>query len=113
MFSVEPVVLPPCFLLHGIHGCNRHPAFPAPSVFERDKNGGQTSGACRRENAASCPLGCLKIESEICDASGSVDAMDTFLARAASVASPCPVAPVARVNSGARSFLLTHISNWL
>src|SRR5215510_283044 len=32
--SVEPVVLPPCFLLHGTHGCNRHPAFPAPSVFE-------------------------------------------------------------------------------
>src|ERR1700737_4426108 len=31
MFPVEPVVLPPCFLLHGTHGCNRHPAFPAPS----------------------------------------------------------------------------------
>jgi hypothetical protein len=31
---VEPVVLPPCFLLHGTHGCSQHPAFPAPSVFE-------------------------------------------------------------------------------
>src|SRR5690349_21396023 len=30
--SVEPVVLPPCFLLHGTHGCNQHPAFPAPSA---------------------------------------------------------------------------------
>jgi hypothetical protein len=31
--SGSPVVLPPCFLLHGAHGCNRHPAFPAPSAF--------------------------------------------------------------------------------
>ena len=30
--SGSPVALPPCFLLHGAHGCNRHPAFPAPSV---------------------------------------------------------------------------------
>ena len=30
---VEPVVLPPVFFLHGNHGCNRHPAFPAPSVY--------------------------------------------------------------------------------
>ena len=36
MFPVEPVALPPCFLLHGAHGCNRHPAFPAPSPQERD-----------------------------------------------------------------------------
>ena len=34
MFPVEPVALPPCFLLHGAHGCNRHPAFPAPSFEE-------------------------------------------------------------------------------
>jgi hypothetical protein len=35
VIPVEPVVLPPCFLLHGTHGCNRHPAFPAPSsIFE-------------------------------------------------------------------------------
>jgi hypothetical protein len=33
--SGSPVVLPPCFLLHGVHGCDRHPAFPAPS-FEGD-----------------------------------------------------------------------------
>ncbi len=32
--SGSPVVLPPCFLLHGAHGCNRHPAFPAPSEFQ-------------------------------------------------------------------------------
>src|SRR5258707_14023830 len=37
MFPVEPVVLPPCFLLHGTHGCNRHPAFPAPSTFSKGK----------------------------------------------------------------------------
>jgi hypothetical protein len=30
--SGSPVVLPPCFLLHGAHGCNQHPAFPAPSL---------------------------------------------------------------------------------
>jgi len=34
MFPVSPVVLPPCFLLHGTHGCDRHPAFPAPSARE-------------------------------------------------------------------------------
>ena len=35
MDPVEPVVLPPCFFLHGTHGCDRHPAFPAPSGFLR------------------------------------------------------------------------------
>jgi hypothetical protein len=30
--SGSPVVLPPCFLLHGAHECDRHPAFPAPSA---------------------------------------------------------------------------------
>jgi hypothetical protein len=28
--SGSPVVLPRCFLLHGAHGCDRHPTFPAP-----------------------------------------------------------------------------------
>src|ERR1700736_2060650 len=37
MFPVEPVVLPPCFFLHGTHGCNRHPAFPAPSASQGAK----------------------------------------------------------------------------
>jgi hypothetical protein len=35
---VEPVVLLPCFLLHGTHGCNRHPAFPAPSALKEGQN---------------------------------------------------------------------------
>src|SRR5262245_55499088 len=48
---VEPVVLPPCFLLHGTHGCNQHPAFPAPSIFEEGENETHSSGATRRENA--------------------------------------------------------------
>ena len=30
--SGSPVVLPPVLLLHGTHGCDRHPAFPAPSI---------------------------------------------------------------------------------
>ena len=29
-----PVVLPRAFFLHADHGCERHPAFPAPSVFD-------------------------------------------------------------------------------
>ncbi|QOZ20878.1 hypothetical protein XI02_42475 [Bradyrhizobium sp. CCBAU 21365] len=38
MFPVTPVVLPPCFLSFArAHGCDRHPAFPAPSVQERAK----------------------------------------------------------------------------
>jgi hypothetical protein len=36
-----------------------------PLFIERDNKFGQTSDASRRENAASYPLGCLKIESEI------------------------------------------------
>jgi hypothetical protein len=39
---VEPVVLPPCFLLHGTHGCDRHPAFPAPSVFQEGSRSRKT-----------------------------------------------------------------------
>src|SRR5262245_51022993 len=45
---VEPVVLPPCFLLHGTHGCNQHPAFPAPSIFEE----GETRRKARALRAA-------------------------------------------------------------
>src|SRR5215510_8509502 len=45
---VEPVVLPPCFLLHGTHGCNQHPAFPAPSIFEE----GGTRRKARTQRAA-------------------------------------------------------------
>src|ERR1700754_1204812 len=29
-----PVVLPRAFLLHADHGCERHPAFPAPSDLD-------------------------------------------------------------------------------
>jgi hypothetical protein len=36
---VTPVVLPPCFLLHGTHGCDRHPAFPAPSPRSGERYG--------------------------------------------------------------------------
>jgi hypothetical protein len=46
--SVEPVVLPPCFLLHGTHGCNQHPAFPVPSDFEE----GETKSKARAQRAA-------------------------------------------------------------
>ncbi len=45
---VEPVVLPPCFLLHGTHGCNQHPAFPAPSDIEE----GETRRKARTQRAA-------------------------------------------------------------
>ncbi|MHC2433014.1 hypothetical protein ACVMB0_000389 [Bradyrhizobium sp. USDA 4451] len=37
MFPVTPVVLPPAFLLRGTHGCDRHPAFPAPSASRAAK----------------------------------------------------------------------------
>src|SRR5215831_7937018 len=45
---VEPVVLPPCFLLHGTHGCNQHPAFPAPSL----QYGGETKHKARAQRVA-------------------------------------------------------------
>ena len=57
MIPVEPVVLPPCFFLHGTHGCNRHPVFPAPSLF---KEGGTSRPnlaripAARMRRRASC-----------------------------------------------------------
>jgi hypothetical protein len=48
MIRLVPVVLPRAFLLHADHGCDRHPAFPAPSI-----SGGTRlphhSGAARRE----------------------------------------------------------------
>jgi hypothetical protein len=40
-------------LLHADHGCERHPAFPAPSVF-RGTRFLQSSGAMRGENADVC-----------------------------------------------------------
>src|ERR1700749_1965595 len=48
---VEPVVLPPCFLLHGTHGCNRHPAFLLPSNFKRAVCCSKTRARCAGENA--------------------------------------------------------------
>jgi len=42
-------------------GCIERPAFPAPSILREAKRFLQTSDASRRENAASYPLGCLKL----------------------------------------------------
>jgi hypothetical protein len=50
--SGSPVVPPPCFLLHGAHGCNRHPAFPAPSDLVRDMNRHNSGKSCRENEAA-------------------------------------------------------------
>src|ERR1700730_9433216 len=46
-------------------GCIGHPAFPAPSFnFEGDACSNSSANS-RRENADACPLGRLKLESEI------------------------------------------------
>ena len=42
-----------CFLLHADHGCDRHPAFPAPSRYRGCVNDGQLGQIMSRE------LGCL------------------------------------------------------
>jgi len=54
--SGSPVVLPPCFLLHGAHGCNRHPAFPAPSPHERDENHARLGHIVPRGRGLASPL---------------------------------------------------------
>src|ERR1700759_5355590 len=46
---VEPVVLPPCFLLHGTHGCNRRPAFPAPSSLREGQRRCKIRAPCAAE----------------------------------------------------------------
>jgi len=50
--SGSPVVLPPCFLLHGAHGCNRHPAFPAPSLIEGRSLGPTRARSAPREHSS-------------------------------------------------------------
>ena len=45
---------------HGGHGCERHPAFPAPSSIDEGLGFMHPSGAMRRESAEACPHGCLK-----------------------------------------------------
>ena len=45
-----PVVLPPCFLLHGAHGCFERPALPVPSLFRGTKLMHNSGKSCR-ENA--------------------------------------------------------------
>jgi hypothetical protein len=42
--------------LHGNHGYNRHPAFPAPSLLSEEQDGSNNSGDPRRGNAESYPL---------------------------------------------------------
>jgi hypothetical protein len=64
--SGSPVVLPPVlFLLHGTRGCDRHPAFPAPSASRE----GRKSCKARAHRAARMPACilycCLTCESEI------------------------------------------------
>ena len=46
---------PVLFLLHRAHGCDRHPAFPAPSVLRATKTM-HHSGETRRGNAKLFPL---------------------------------------------------------
>jgi len=52
---VEPVVYSCAFCAHD-RGCNRRPAFPAPSHLERRENDPQSSGRSCRENADACLL---------------------------------------------------------
>jgi hypothetical protein len=44
----------PVLFVHGTHGCNRHPAFPAPSAFMGGWKVTQSSDVIRRENADVC-----------------------------------------------------------
>jgi hypothetical protein len=52
--SAVPVVLPPCFLLHGDYGRSRRPAFPAPSAEERDNEIAESGRKPRRGNEGPC-----------------------------------------------------------
>ena len=54
---------PVLFYLHGAHGCDRHPVFPAPSAFMRGARVTQGSGTSCRGNAGAHPHRCLTIES--------------------------------------------------
>ena len=63
---VDPVVLPRAFFAR-THGCDRHPAFPAPSAFEEGRRMMHNSGGSRRENADPYPDRCLTFESEKLD----------------------------------------------
>src|SRR6516225_9964095 len=63
--SASPVVTYACVLFsiaHKAAGAADHPAFPAPSRVEDVVL--QKLGQACRGNARSCPLGCLKFESE-------------------------------------------------
>ena len=50
--------LPRAFFTHGGHGCERHPAFPAPSSIGEGSSF-KPSGAMRRGPAEARPYGCL------------------------------------------------------
>ena len=58
--SAVPVVPPPCFLLHGDYGRSRRPAFPAPSVKERDNEIAQLG----RKQAAGMLLAVWKLNQQ-------------------------------------------------
>ena len=43
-------------LLHGTHGCDRQPAFPAPSILQGGGKWRKTRGAVHREDASARAL---------------------------------------------------------
>jgi hypothetical protein len=80
---------PRAFLLHGAYGCDRHPAFPAPSVFLEGANAMQGSGTSCREDAGLRPQRCLTCETDVaarhCERSEAIHVatcwdMDCFVA---------------------------------
>ena len=76
-----------CIFAHDC-GCHGHPAFPAPSAFERAPSDFITSGASRREIAMSYP------------AATPVENNDT---RTGGTGIPCPVSPCLRRGGAFRS----------
>jgi hypothetical protein len=62
---VEPVVPNPCAFYPCTRGrgCNQHPAFPAPSLFEEGHRRCTARAKSCRENVKMCLVRCLKIES--------------------------------------------------
>jgi hypothetical protein len=47
-----------CFLLHADHGCDQHPAFPAPSCLKGAELTAELGRIRRREKARACARGC-------------------------------------------------------